>query len=178
MGPIIVTVIRLIIPISILRWPLGGVIASTVADALDVVVAGAIGLGEFADYTSADKLLDSYLLAFMAISSFKWENRMARNACFALFGYRMLGVVLLLVTQERWLLFVFPNVIEFFWVYHAVTSRWFSRFEVRDIRRLVLVLLVLLALKLPQEYVLHVVEFGPWHWFHTEVLGIESNVNP
>ena len=178
MGPIIVTVFRLIIPISILRWPLGGVIASTIADALDVVVAGAIGLGEFADYTSADKLLDSYLLTFMAISAFRWENRIARYTCLALFGYRMVGVALLLLTQQRWLLFVFPNVIEFFWLYHVVTARWFSRFEVRDIRRLALVLVILIGLKLPQEYLLHVMGFGPWHWFHTEVLGIESKVNP
>ncbi len=83
MGPILVTVLRLIIPFSILKWPLGGVIASTIADALDVVVAGAIGLGEFADYTSTDKLLDSYLLAFMAINSFRWENRIARYTCLA-----------------------------------------------------------------------------------------------
>ena len=178
MGPIFVTVFRLVIPVSILKWPLGGMIASTIADALDVVVAGAIGLGEFADYTSTDKLLDSYLLAFMALSSFKWENRMARYTCLTVYAYHMAGVALLLLTQQRWLLFVFPSVVEFFWLYHTVTSRWFSLLEVRNVRRLAVILVVLVALKLPQEYVLHVMEFGPWHWFHTEILGIASTAKP
>ena len=41
-----------------------------------------------------------------------------------------------------------------------------------------MVLMILVALKLPQEYLLHVMEFGPWHWFHTEILGIESKITP
>ncbi len=41
---------------------------------------------------------------------------------------------------------------------------------------LALVLLLLLAVKMPQEYVLHVLEFGPWQWFHMDVLGIGSTI--
>ena len=38
LGPIIVTTIRLLVPFSMLRWPLGGLIASFMADTLDVVL--------------------------------------------------------------------------------------------------------------------------------------------
>ena len=32
MGPLVATIVRLIVPLLILRWPLGGLIASVVAD--------------------------------------------------------------------------------------------------------------------------------------------------
>lgn len=48
-GPIIVSVIRLLVPLSIFRWQLGGAIASVIADALDVVLVGAISKGNYPD---------------------------------------------------------------------------------------------------------------------------------
>ena len=47
MGPFVVTIVRLIVPVFILRWPLGGLIASVVADTLDVVLIAAIRSGMF-----------------------------------------------------------------------------------------------------------------------------------
>ena len=67
-------------PVLILRWPLGGFIASVLADTLDVVIVAAIRSGTFEDYTSADKLLDTYMLAFAALVSWRWQNRIARTA--------------------------------------------------------------------------------------------------
>ena len=164
MGPFVATIVRLIMPVLILRWPLGGFIASVLADTLDVVIVAAIRSGTFEDYTSTDKLLDTYMLAFAALVSWRWQNRIARTTSIVLFGYRVIGVAILQLTESRWVLFVFPNVFDFFYVYHLVTTRWFPALEIKEYRMLVYVLLVLSGAKLGQEFILHVVEFRPLCW--------------
>lgn len=169
MGPLVATIVRLIVPLFILRWPLAGLIASAVADTLDVVIIAAIRSGMFEDYTSTDKLLDTYMLAFAAIVAWKWQNRIARFAGIALFGYRVVGIVLLQLTDARWILFVFPSVFDFFYVYHLVTTRWFPALEINGYRKLAYVLLILTGMKLVQEFILHIVEFHPLCWVNLHV---------
>ena len=166
MGPFVATIVRLIVPMFILKWPLGGLIASVVADTLDVVLIAAIRSGMFEDYTSADKLLDTYMLAFAAFVSLRWDNRIARFASIALFAYRVVGVAILQLTDERWVLFVFPSVFDFFFVYHLVTTRWLPALEVSGYRMLAYLLLILSGMKLVQEFILHVVEFRPLCWMN------------
>ena len=166
MGPFVATIVRLIVPVFILRWPLGGLIASVVADTLDVVFIAAIRSGMFEDYTGADKLLDTYMLAFAALVSLRWDNRIARFASIALFGYRVVGVVILQLTDARWVLFLFPSVFDFFFVYHLVTTRWLPALEVNGYRMLAYLLLILSGMKLVQEFILHVVEFRPLCWMN------------
>ncbi len=173
MGVIVAIVIRLIVPFAVLRWPLGGALACVVADGLDVVIAGAIGHSEFANYTATDKLLDTYYLTFLVFRSLRWENKVARYTSIALYVYRLTGVALLETTQQRWLLFVFPNLFENFYLFWVIVQRLRPAFRVDTVKRYALVMAFLLVLKMPQEYVLHVQQFGPWEWFHTEVLGIE-----
>ena len=66
----IVIVLRLIVPVSIFRWPLAGGVASMVLDGLDVVLvdvlANLLGRGAgFGDtYQTMDKSLDIYYLSF------------------------------------------------------------------------------------------------------------------
>ncbi len=169
MGPLVATIVRLIVPLFILRWPLGGLIASVVADTLDVVIIAAFRSGMFDDYTSTDKLLDTYMLVFAAIVAWRWQNRIARFAGIALFVYRVVGVAILQLTDARWVLFVFPSVFDFFYVYHLVTTRWFPALEVNGFRKLAFVLLILTGMKLVQEFILHIVEFRPLCWLNWQV---------
>ncbi len=169
MGPLVATIVRLIVPLLILRWPLGGLIASVIADTLDVVIIAAIRSGMFDDYTSMDKLLDTYMLAFALLVSLRWENPIAKFASIALFGYRVVGVAILQFTDARWVLFVFPSVFDFFYVYHLVTTRWFPALEVNGYRKLACVLLILTGMKLVQEFILHIVEFRPLCWMNWHV---------
>ena len=169
MGPLVATIVRLIVPLLILRWPLGGLIASAIADTLDVVIIAAIRSGMFEDYTSMDKLLDTYMLAFALLVSLRWENPIAKFASIALFGYRVVGVAILQLTDARWVLFVFPSVFDFFYVYHLVTTRWFPALEVNGYRKLAYVLLILTGMKLVQEFILHIVEFRPLCWLNWHV---------
>ena len=169
MGPFVAMIVRLIVPVSILRWPLGGFIASVLADTLDVVIVAAIRAGNFGDYTNTDKLLDTYMLAFAALVAWRWQNRIARFTGITLFGYRVVGVAILQLTDARWVLFVFPNVFDFFYVYHLVTTRWIPALEVKGYRTLAYALLILGGMKLGQEFILHIVEFRPLCWMNWHI---------
>ena len=54
LGQAIVILIRLVVPLSIFRWPLAGGLAAMLVDALDVVLIEAIGHGGFSHYTALD----------------------------------------------------------------------------------------------------------------------------
>ncbi len=168
-GPLIVSVIRLLVPLSIFRWQLGGAIASVIADALDVVFVGAIGKGNYPDYSRIDKLLDTYFLSIMLFKSLKWEP-LAKATSICLFVYRFIGFVLFELTGLRWLLLVFPNLFEFFYLFWAARNHYFPKYELTK-KRLAVILLLLLIPKLAQEYVLHYLKFGPWNWINTHFFG-------
>ena len=159
LGPAIVIILRLAIPISMFRWPVGGMFAAIMADNIDTILIQIIGHGTFGNYTLTDKLLDTYLLMFFVYFSLRWENKVARRTSIALFWYRMVGVIVLSEADERYLLFFFPNVFEFFFIYQSVTMKWWPNLQVDGFRRLALVLPALLVPKLIQEYIVHVAEF-------------------
>src|SRR5438874_1767189 len=74
-GELIIIALRLIVPLTILRWPLAGGLAAMVLDALDVVLIEFIPGGSFGDhYAALDKLLDSYYLAIELAVALRWKN--------------------------------------------------------------------------------------------------------
>ena len=89
-------------------------IASIIVDSIDVVIVAAIRSDSFLNYTTTDKMLDTYMLAFAVFVSLRWENKIARFTSIALFLYRLVGVIVLLVTDTREVLFIFPNVFQLF----------------------------------------------------------------
>src|SRR3989338_1311313 len=99
-GPTIVLFIRILVPLTIFRFPLGGGLASAAIDALDVVLITILGMGDFNNYHSIDKLLDSYYLLFMAIKSLNWEP-LAKWTSVITFLYRVVGVILFEITHVR-----------------------------------------------------------------------------
>ena len=169
-GPIVAVVIRIITPVFILRWPLGGMVVSVVADTLDVVVVAVIQSGTFNDYTSLDKLLDTYALGFAASVSLLWENKLARRTGTILFAYRLTGVLALALTGSRLALFLFPNIFELFYLYHMATVKWFPNIEVDRYQRLAVVLLLLTLMKMVQEYVLHLEGFQSFDYLSSAVI--------
>ena len=171
-GALIIITIRLIVPLTIFRRPLLGGVAAMIADTLDVVLIELIGLGGFGgDYHTTDKLLDAYYLSLEMIVALGWENPYAKWVAALLFPYRMLGVVLFELTERRIMLFIFPNLFENWWLYCAVTMGAFPRLAPRSMRSTGVALLILLAPKMGQEYLLHYAEAQPWDWIKRNALG-------
>ena len=171
MARLIVIALRLVVPVSIFRWPLAGGVIAMLLDGVDVILVDVLAhlLGEeggFGDsYQATDKTLDLYYLAFELVVSLRWEPRLVRNASIALFVYRVVGMVAFGLTGIRLLLFVFPNLFENFFLYYLAAARFSRRLVPTTPRQLIVVLLILYIPKFGQEWVLHFQEIKPWSTF-------------
>jgi hypothetical protein len=150
---LIIVAIRLLVPVTILRWPLLGGVLSLIADALDIVLATLLDLGGLWNYHSLDKYLDMYYLTFEVVVAQRWDE-LPRGAATALYGYRLIGVILFEVTNIRVFLFFFPSLFENFFLFYAAVQQFFPAYELTP-RRLALWLVVLLIPKMVQEYFIH-----------------------
>jgi hypothetical protein len=171
-GQIVVVVLRLVVPLMILRWSLVGGLAAMLVDALDVVIVEFMSEGGMGDHYSAlDKGLDSYYLALEAVVAWRWTNRWARLPALWLFGYRLVGAALFEVTQVRLLLFIFPNMFENWWLYCVIVAKFWPRLAPSSWKSVAIPMVVLLVPKMGQEYLLHWQEAEPWNWTKEHLLG-------
>lgn len=150
---LLIVLLRLILPLTILRWPLAGGLLALAADALDIVFASLVDLGGLWNYHSLDKYLDTYYLGLEAIVAQRWMP-IPRWTATLLFGYRLIGVVLFEATNIRMFLFVFPALFENFFLFYAALLRFAPEYDL-TLRRLAMWLAILLVPKMIQEYVLH-----------------------
>jgi hypothetical protein len=170
-GEAIVIALRILIPLSILRYPLAGGIAAMVIDALDVVLISVMHLGGFGDhYAELDKALDSYYLTLELIVAFRWESPYARVPAIALYVYRMIGVVVFELTHARVTLFIFPNLFENWWLYVVIVARFFPSLYPKSLKSMLIPMIILLIPKMAQEYLLHYQEAQPWDWTKEHLL--------
>lgn len=170
MGVLVVVIIRLLAPFVIFRWPLFGGLLCLALDALDVVILDIIDTGGFSNYHSSDKYLDMYYLSIEFYVSLFWKNTLARNASIFLFIYRSIGFILFELTQLRVLLFIFQNIFENFFLFYLGFKKIFKKDPVKSKKSLILMLIVCVIPKVPQEYMLHYVQAQPWGFIKENIL--------
>jgi hypothetical protein len=160
---------RLIVPQLVFICPLPAIIAALVLDGIDqTVLQNGLSADKWAavenSYQGYDKALDVYYLALAYLATLRnWDNVYAVTVSRFLWYYRLAGVALFEYLHDpsdpdswRWLLLVFPNVFEYFFiVYEAIRLRWDPR---RLSPRFLLGLAAFLwiVVKLPQEWWIHV----------------------
>ena len=173
---IVIIFYRLLVPLTILRWPLWGSLLAVVADNVDVIVADAMGVTDFALYNPIDKIMDTYMYLLMGVVAWRWKNQFARRLVLGLLAYRMIGVLLyevLVFVQPtadfRWLLFVFPNLFVFVFLYVVSFQTFLKRDPFRTWRQAMPALVILLIVKLAQEYMLHVAQFPIYDLIKTTI---------
>lgn len=167
--------VRFIAPLFILRFPLPAILVCLVADAVDQTIFQAALGGDLGWYQSYDKAFDVYYLSFAFISTLtNWRDENAFQVSRILFFWRLVGVVLFELTHWRFLLLLFPNAFEYFFIaYEAIRTRWRPE-------RLAVLLVVALALgitvfiKLPQELWIHVLQLDVTDAIaaHPELIGV------
>ncbi len=182
---IIIAVYRVLGSLPVLFFPFPGAITAMLVDNFDVFLKNLLDEGGVRDYHTFDKWLDLVYMFTFFIVALRWQGT-ARNIAVGLFVYRLIGVAAFEVSQERDVLIFFPNLFEFWFVFVAgakflrLDEQWLGepRFgglvPFRYARgQLAVVLTVMLAIKLPQEYALHVgrwldeftaVETVEWFW--------------
>lgn len=156
------TVIRLLVPLTIFRWPLFGTLISMFADILDYSFLLVTTDANIKIYQFWDKSLDIYYLSLAAYTTFSWIDKIAQKISIALFTYRALGIFLFIVTYNRKLLFLFPNFFENFFLFYLIYLFFTKKgilFSNRSI--LIVVLTAIFIPKLIQEYFVHIMKTSP-----------------
>lgn len=164
-GQIIVILLRIFVPLLILKRPLVGGIIAMVLDALDVVIVEWFGTGGMGPhYHQIDKVLDLWYLGLEAYVAWGWTERVPRLIAIWLFVWRVLGVAIFEVTHWRPTMFIFPNLFENWFLFVLICWHFFPRVKLDTWKRALIWLLVLYIPKAGQEYLLHVAEAQPWDW--------------
>ncbi len=105
---------RFLLPLTIPRYPLPGIVASLLLDAADYKIFDIftdLPIEHLTFYQSYDKSLDVYYLSIAYVSTFRnWTNPFAFRLSRFLFFYRLAGGALFELTQIRAVLVIFPNV--------------------------------------------------------------------
>lgn len=152
---VLIILLRLIVPFSILRWPLAGISLSIAADASDVMVFEVTGYGFFDGiYHRLDKILDVYYLFFAWLVARTWRDVLARRTATALFWWRALGVAAFELTGFRPLFLIAPNIFENFYIFRLIAVKIKPSFAF-TMRSLLIALIAVGIPKVVQEYLLH-----------------------
>ena len=164
---------RFVVPLSIPRFPLPGILASLLLDAVDQTIFQQFPSLDLSGYQAYDKALDIYYLSIAYISTMRnWKHLFAFQVSRFLFYWRLVGVVLFELTQLRPLLLIFPNTFEYFFIfYEAYRLRWDPE---RMSRKLVLgaAAFIWIVIKLPQEYWIHIGKIDTTDWIKSSLFGV------
>lgn len=149
---------RFLVPLLIPWFPLPAIIACLVLDAADQTIFQAFGYDP-PGYQNYDKAMDIFYLSIAYLAAMRnWDNLHAFAVARFLFYYRLVGAFLFEMTHERWLLLVFPNTFEYFFIaYELWRTRWRTR-PVTERAWILTAAFIWIVVKLPQEYWLHVAE--------------------
>jgi hypothetical protein len=163
---------RLVVPLAIPRYPLPGILAALVIDGIDQPLFLQFGGIDLDTYQTLDKALDIYYLTLAYVATLRnWSNPFALRVGRYLWYYRLVGVALFELTGLRWLLLVFPNVFEYFFIlYEVVRVRWNPA---RMSRRFVLTsaAVIFVTIKLPQEFWVHIAQGDTTDFIKVSILG-------
>ena len=129
-----------------------GAILVILIDFSDLFMMNLITLGGVRNYQFLDKFLDLFYIAYFLIIALRWE-KLLRNISILLFVFRILGFVLFEFFQNRLILFIFPNVFEFWFL--GITLLFLLKSNITN-RKIIIVLVITTLLKMIQEYILHV----------------------
>lgn len=163
-GPFFVVGLRLLAPLPLFWNSALGIVSCLLLDIYDLPILGLFKTPNLfwgIEYHLVDKVLDTYYLAFFFWFSLKWKDKLAKNTSSFLFFWRVIGVAGLLATKERSFLLYCPNIFENFFLFYIIAKSISPGFEIKNFRRLLIILLLVGVPKIFQEYVAHHLELWP-----------------
>jgi hypothetical protein len=156
---IAIVLARLFVPLLIPRFPLF-IIAALLLDAVDnslLVRFTEVDVGPDGPYQSFDKALDIYYLVIAYLSMMRnWTSDAAFRVGQFLLYYRLVGVLLFELTGERWMLLVFANTFEYYFIAYEVIRLRFQPSRCSARFWLLAAAAIWVFVKLPQEWWIHV----------------------
>jgi hypothetical protein len=153
-----VVLARFALPLFIPLFPLPAIIACLLLDGVDQTIFQTFGFNP-PFYQSYDKAMDVFYLSVAFVASLRnWTNPAAVRVSRFLFFYRQIGVVAFELSGLRWLLLVFPNTFEYFFIaYEGIRTRWNpARYGLKF--WVIVAGAIWIFVKLPQEYWIHIAQ--------------------
>ena len=168
---------RLLLPLLIPRYPLWGILTCMILDSADQSILQAFGI-DSPRYQSYDKALDIYYLAIAYLSTMRnWENMAAFQISRVLFYLRLVGALAFELSGARWLLFIFPNAFEPFFVYYEIVRRRGNPMLLTRNAIVVVVAIIWFVLKLPHEWWIHIAKLDATDFIKTQILGASPDTS-
>ena len=179
----LVVLSRFLVPLLIPRFPLPAIIAALVIDAIDQTIFQTFTNLDLEGYQGYDKALDIYYLTIAYIATLRnWTNLYAFKVSRFLWYYRLFGVTLFELTYvppgPRWLLLIFPNVFEYFFIfYEIVRLRWDP---VRMTKRATILwaAAIWIFIKIPQELWIHILQLDMTDFIKENIFGVPADTPP
>ena len=164
---------RFVAPLAIPRYPLPAVVFCLVLDAVDQTIFQQFPGIDLGGYQQYDKALDVYYLTIAYTSTLRnWSDPFAFGIARFLFYYRLIGVLTFELTEARWVLLVFPNTFEYFFIAYELVRTGWSPLRIGHRALLGLAAAIWVFIKLPQEWWLHIAELDVTDELKTRVFGV------
>lgn len=167
MDIIIVTILRLLVPLIILRFPLLGIFLSIHLDFADWNAIGMPASMSGKNYQIWDKILDTYFLTFAFYKTLSWKDILAKKIAVASYLFRLLGVILFVISGSGFWLLLFPNFFQSFFLFCLIYIRLSkNNYLFRSVFQTNIILLSILIPTLVLEYLIHVDGRLPWQYLN------------
>lgn len=149
----VVAAVRVAGSLPVLRWPFRGGVLAVLVDLADLLLRDVLDLGGLGDYQAVDKWLDQVYLALFLVVALRWSGT-ERTVAVALYAFRLVGFAAFVVSGERAILLLFPNVFEVWFLLVAGLHRYRPQVRLEG-RAALLALAAAVAVKEAQEWALH-----------------------
>jgi hypothetical protein len=149
---LIISFARIFGSLIVFKFNFIGALFVILLDFSDLFMMNLISLGGVRNYQILDKFLDLFYISFFFFITLRWSSPL-RNISLFLFSFRIIGFVLFEIIEERFILFLFPNIFEFWFI--GITFLRHYKFKITK-NKIIIVLFISLVLKLFQEYILHI----------------------
>lgn len=158
----VLTGLRLLVPLLILRWPIFGMLASMYLDLQDFNYFNIRNEQDMANYQSWDKIMDIYYFAIAFYTSLSWKEILAKKLSIFFFTYRAIGVAIVLALQSRSLLLAFPNLFENFFLFYLIFKKFTNNAKLfTGVPIATIIIASIVIPKLAAEYYLHILLSPP-----------------
>ena len=176
----VVVLARFLIPLTIPRYPLPGVLAALVLDAIDQTIFQQFTNLNLDGYQGYDKALDIYYLTIAYISTLRnWTNQFAFKISQFLFYYRMFGVTLFELTHSgdgpRYLLLLFPNTFEYFFIFYEIVRLRWNPVKMSRAFTIGAMWAIWVFIKIPQETWIHIAQLDMTDFVKEQIFGVSKD---
>ncbi len=153
----LLTALRLLVPLTILRWPILGLFASMYLDLQDFNYFTIRSDQDMTTYQTWDKIMDIYYLSIAFYTSLSWKEALVKKLSIFFYSLRALGVIVLFFVHARELLLLFPNVFENFFLFYLLFKRFTNSAKLFTTIPITTIIIASIVIpKIIAEYYLHI----------------------